>query len=360
MEIQKRDVAVIAASVVGSLLMALAMPYIAPPRLRVGALAPCQCPQPTPVPSANVPLGIQQTQLVWTNKATIDATYQAIAKDLPGIKWLRADIQDNDSAEAANYVEELRQIHAMGAKALAMSSITAGDVGGGTFPYPLSKCDPAKVAARYTTYINAAKAAGQTIEAFEIGNELDTTGFNSDSPANVALFVQSYGAFLNAAIGAIRAGMPTAKIITVGFANEMSYDPSGHLANPPAALAQLKSWNGQNLLAKVDGYGMHVYPTPDNIAGWTQAIFAQYQAAGISDKPIWITEWGFHRAAFPYNGQPRSWADAQWLAHVQAYKGLSFAATFLFDFDGDGGDYDIFDGSALRQDEASVIVNWNK
>jgi hypothetical protein len=321
-----------------------------------------------PSASGHVPAGIQNLQLAWTNPGTIDALYDQMARDLPALPWVRADFQDDDPTVASNFVEEVKKAHAHGMKVLAMTSPTAGDVGGGSFPYPLSRLDATQFANRIRTYMNALEAAGESVEAWEIGNELDTNGFNADDPQDVALFQQAYGRMIQTAVRAIKdpayaSAFPSTKIVTVGFANELDFNPGGHQPNPPAALAGLRNLGGVDYLAGVDGYGMHVYPTPDTVASHTQRIFQQYQDAGLTDRPIWITEWGFHRAQFPYQGHPRSWADQQWLAFVQGYAGLRVAATFLFDYRADAGenyDYDIYDGSTLRQDEADVLTGWNR
>ena len=325
-------------------------------------------PPPTPTNSAGkVPVGIQNLQLVWTDKATVDALYTDLFQNLPGLQWVRVDFEDADATEAANFVEQARKIHQNGGKVLAMTSITAGDVGGGSFPYSLSKLSTASFAARIRIYMDALKAAGETVEAWEIGNELDSKGFNSDDMASAVLWQSAYGPMLQTAVRTIKdpayaAAFPNTKVITVGFANMLSYRPEIHLANPPAALAGLKNLNGQNYLEGVDGYGMHVYPGAATVESWTRQVFQQYQDAGLTDKPIWVTEWGFHRAQFPYNGTTRAQDNQHWLEYVNAYSGLTFAATFLFNYHGDGpegGDYDIFDGNTLRQDEAKVLNNWN-
>ena len=99
---------------------------------------------------------------------------------------------------------------------------------------------------------------------------------------------------------------PNTPIVTVGFANELTYVPRGHLPNPPAALSTLRSYSGQDLLARVDGYGMHVYPSVDQLVSWTQSVTSEYESAGLTDKPIYVTVWGFPCAQFPYNGMVRA------------------------------------------------------
>lgn len=104
---------------------------------------------------------------------------------------------------------------------------------------------------------------------------------------------------------------------------------------------------------------------PDNYQQWAAAIFQQYVGAGLTDKPVYITEWGFHRQSFPYQGKSRAQYDELWLEYVNGYQGLRFGAAILYDFKqetqiGLAQDYDMFDGNTLRQDEATQLSSWNQ
>ncbi len=332
-----------------------------------GWSAPMNDPRGTTAPppsSGALEIGIQNMGITWSNFSTINAIYDGMARDLPGLDWIRADIQDDDPNVISNYVQIVRKAKEKGFKVLALFGPTALDVGGGTFPYRLSAVNQTRLRTRLLNYINAIKAAGLSVDAFEVGNELDSTGFNADNPKDINLFRSAYGAFLKTSLDVIKSsqGFPNAKVITVGFANMMDYCPECHLDNPPAALAGLRNYNGENLLARVDGYGFHVYPLPSTIQSQTGRILQQYKDAGLGDKPVWITEWGFWRVHFPYNGHPRSWAMDQFLQYVSTQTITPRGPVFLFNYRGDAAEnyvFDIYDGNTIRQDEANVIINWS-
>jgi len=50
----------------------------------------------------------------------------------------------------------------------------------------------------------------------------------------------------------------------------------------------------------VDGYGTHLYPSPNDIEHSLTSTLREDEAALGRDKPFWVTEWGFlNLKAFP-------------------------------------------------------------
>jgi hypothetical protein len=91
--------------------------------------------------------------------------------------------------------------------------------------------------------LDAVKTANLTIDAFEIGNEFDTTCYDADVPVGhpasekeIATWLRGYGEFLKAAALVIRDPnyFPHAKIITFGIAHGSDkWDkPWRHIAQP--------------------------------------------------------------------------------------------------------------------------------
>ncbi|HEV2572982.1 MAG TPA: hypothetical protein VGU72_14710 [Beijerinckiaceae bacterium] len=159
----------------------------------------------------------------------------------------------------------------------------------------------------------------QTIEAFEIGNELDLHCNNADSPTSaewakhhwqwflspmqVQTFVNGYGPFLTTAAAAIRSAFPQAQIIT--------YGNSLPAATPLiAALAQARDIRGKSIdyTQWVDGYGTHLYPVADTTFDMIADATGMLRNAAayfphLDKKTIWITEWNPSSSSW-WNGKP--------------------------------------------------------
>jgi hypothetical protein len=163
------------------------------------------------------------------------------------------------------------------------------------------------------------RAAGETIEAFEIGNELDLYCNDADnptgaewakhqwkwflSPAQVQTFVRGYAPYLVASAASIRKYFPQAKIITYGN----SMPASAALIE---ALADVRGPNGKvtDYTKLVDGYGSHLYPVSDTTQNMVQETTSEllYEAAHyphMNEKSIWITEWNPSASSW-WNGRP--------------------------------------------------------
>jgi hypothetical protein len=172
----------------------------------------------------------------------------------------------------------------------------------------LSEINLSKFSQNFGAMLDALKAANLTVDAFEIGSEFDTMCYDADVPVGhfandqeIATWVKGYGEFLKAAALVIRAPnhFPQAKIVTFGAAHgDDKWDvPTRHLANPAAVVAKLRNVNGFNYFDNpqyhIDGYGTHIYPWPGAPGRAAANTLKQDLAAFGSDKPIWVTEFGF-------------------------------------------------------------------
>ena len=228
------------------------------------------------------------------------------------------------------FVDLVKLVHARGMKMLTVYGAAASDFPPGAYlskeqsgcqwgTYPLSKINLAAYQKRIEAQFAAVRAAGEIVDAFEIGNELDLYCNDADSPtdaewakhqwkwflspAQVQAFVHGYAPYLAASVASIRKYFPQAKIITYG--NSMP-------ASAPLieALAKVQDPDGKttDYTGLVDGYGAHLYPvssTTLNMVEETTSVLrseaAHYPHA--NEKPIWITEWNPSGSSW-WNGQP--------------------------------------------------------
>jgi len=179
----------------------------------------------------------------------------------------------------------------------------------------LSQINLTKFAQHLRATLDAVKAANLAIDAFEIGNEFDTTCYDADVPVGhaasekeIVTWLRGYGEFLKAAALVMRDPnyFPHAKIVTFGIAHGSDkWDkPWRHISQPAAVVARLRNVNGfnylDNTLYHVDGYATHIYPWPGDIVGSVRGTLNQDAAALGRDKPFWVTEWGFlSKSSFP-------------------------------------------------------------
>jgi hypothetical protein len=228
------------------------------------------------------------------------------------------------------FVDLVKLVHARRMKILAVFGAAASDYPPGAYltkaqsgcqwgTYPLSKINIGAYQKRIEQVFAAVRAAGETVDAFEIGNELDLYCNDADSPtgaewakhqwkwflspAQVQTFVHGYAPYLAASVASIRKYFPKAKIITYG--NSMP-------ASAPLmeALASVRDADGKitDYTKLVDGYGSHLYPvsttTLNMVEDATNSL--RYEAAHyphVDEKPIWITEWNPAGSSW-WNGQP--------------------------------------------------------
>jgi hypothetical protein len=228
------------------------------------------------------------------------------------------------------FVDLVKLVHARGMKMLAVFGAANTDYPPGAYlnkqqsgcqwgTYPLSKINLGAYQKRIEAQFAAVRAANETVEAFEIGNELDLYCNDADnptgaewakhqwkwflSPAQVQTFVLGYAPYLAASVASIRKYFPQAKIITYG--NSMP-------ASAPLieALASVRDADGKitDYTKLVDGYGSHLYPNSSTTLNMVQDATNSllYEAAHyphLNEKSIWITEWNPSGSSW-WNGQP--------------------------------------------------------
>jgi hypothetical protein len=228
------------------------------------------------------------------------------------------------------FVDLVKLVHARHMKILAVFGAAGSDYPPGAYltkaqsgcqwgTYPLSKINLAAYQKRIEQQFAAVRAAGETVDAFEIGNELDLYCNDADSPtgaewakhqwkwflspAQVQTFVRGYAPYLAASVASIRKYFPKAIIITYGNSLPIS-------APLIEALASVRDANGKvtDYTKLVDGYGSHLYPisttTLSMVEDATESL--RYEAAHyphVDKKPIWITEWNPAGSSF-WDGQP--------------------------------------------------------
>jgi len=234
----------------------------------------------------------------------------------------------------------------------------------------LSKINTAKFQARLRGLLSALKAANLTVDAFEIGNEVDWVCFNGDVPfgrpatqRDVQVAARGYARFLQAAAEVIRDPrfFPEAKIITFGMAHaDEGWDiPPHHLPNPAAFVASLRNLDGFNYLNnaryRVDGYGLHIYPKPNDVEASTAATLKRDGAALGSDLPFWITEFGWRKGQFPTsNGEGRAQAVEHFFAALAKDRRDKFGPAFYYDYD--SPDWGLLDEHGELLPEAAALA----
>jgi hypothetical protein len=259
------------------------------------------------------------------------AVFDGIARLHP--QWFRDGFGPDTPQGPPLFVDMVRQVHARGMKMLAVVGHTASDFDPKDFidpvqsgcqwgTYPLSKINLAKFQSRVRRYFDALKIAGLSVDAFEIGNELDLYCNDADMPktsdfaahhwqwflssAQVHAFAAGYAPFLETSAGLIREYFPSAKIITFGMSN-----PTGNSAALIQALAAFPGKDGKDFdyTSLVDGYGTHIYAAADTtldfVTRTTNELTGQSAMLPHGDrKPLWITEWSESAAAF--------WSSKTW------------------------------------------------
>ena len=170
------------------------------------------------------------------------AVFDGVAKFHP--QWFRDGFGLDSSQGAQLFVDMVRQVHARGMKLLAVVGHSASDFDSKDYidpktsgcqwgTYPLSKINLSKLEQRVRVYFDAIKNAGLSVDAFEIGNELDLYCNDADMPkisefaahgwkwfltsAQVHAFAVGYAPFLQTYARLIREYFPSAKIITCGM-----------------------------------------------------------------------------------------------------------------------------------------------
>lgn len=237
--------------------------------------------------------------------------------------WFRDAVSSSSAKGVANVVDEIGLAKQQGLKVLLQIVQLDGDFAGDNATSPTNSCgwkekrlsqvDPARVKKRVTALLSAIKAANLSVEAFEIGNEDDSYCYDPDVPkghmANaeeLQTVVSGYAKFLLAVATTIKepSFFPEAKLVTFGIAHGCDQCDQNHISSPARIIAMLKDVNGVNYLDnpgyRIDGYGTHIYPSPNGIReGVTETLQQDVSILG-RDRPFWVTEWGFLNVkAFP-------------------------------------------------------------
>jgi hypothetical protein len=229
----------------------------------------------------------------------------------------------------------------------------------------ISEMNLNKFAQRFRAQLDAVKAANLTIDAFEIGNEIDWICFNGDvpnghQPSQEELFtaVRGYAHFLRTAGEIIQDShyFPNAKIITFGMAHAGSGDiPPHHFSDPARLVAMLRNLDGFNYLDNshyhVAGYGTHIYPDPNKVEQ-SSATPLVSDAKTLNDKPFWITEWGLGSNSFPNKlGETRGDAIKKFYAVLEQTH-VSLGPVFYFGYAGGSG---LLDKNGTLLPEANAL-----
>ena len=259
------------------------------------------------------------------------AIYDGIARLHP--QWFRDGFGADTAADAALFVDAVTQVHARNMKLLAVVGPATGDFDPNDYinaklsgcqwgAYPLSKINLANLEHRLRTHFDAVKKAGLSVDAFEVGNELDLYCNDADvpntsefarhnwkwflTPEQDRAFASGYAPFLKTFATVIREYFPHAKIITCGMSN-----PTGNSMPLVEALVNWKDASGRTFdyTTLVDGYGSHIYlPSDTTLNALTRATDELTSQAAIlphiQEKPIWITEWNESASAF--------WSSHKW------------------------------------------------
>jgi hypothetical protein len=148
--------------------------------------------------------------------------------------------------------------------------------------------------------LDALKAANLAVDAVEFGIEDDSYPYDADvsedhkaTPEEIKTWLHGYGQFLKtgAEILPNPSYFPQAKIITFGIAHGCDACDVSHLSSPARFVAMLKKVDGHNYLDNssyhVDGYGTHLYPSPNDIKNSVTSMLEQDVAALGRDRPIW-------------------------------------------------------------------------
>lgn len=172
---------------------------------------------------------------------------------------------------------------------------------------PLSKLHLDLYEKRLKNNLTSYKNAGVDIKAFEVGNELDLVGFNGDIPTNRAptdadykLFAETYARILERTVSVVKRPefYPNAKIILGSPA--IDWSPATGKLDPIKMYAPLQNLNGKNYFALVDGVGLHFYPAQSEDGSQSMARGEAYlDTLGLSNRPVWVSEWGYANNTFP-------------------------------------------------------------
>jgi hypothetical protein len=179
---------------------------------------------------------------------------------------------------------------------------------------PLSELKPREFADGFQPMLDKLEAAGVRLTAMELGNEINTSGYNGDiatSGSGRDLKLSDLNNPNDPEGSAVAAGYRSYIRVMVTLKDLRDHSRlNQHTPTISAGLAQrfgtalevnlhdTISFFHQNGMDKlVDGYGIHVYPSDDlnrslsaRIASLEEGMFS---ACRLGGRPCWLTEWGF-------------------------------------------------------------------
>jgi hypothetical protein len=297
-------------------------------------------------------LGVNRTTLSAQTPAVEEKTLNGI--QALGAQWFRDGPTSGSQRGVANFVEELARAERHKLKVVVIIMAMDEDYDGalqtnrcGWKEKRLSQINLDKYAARLRTLFGAIKTAGLTVDAVEFGSEFDQYCYDADvprghagaaSPEEIKTWLNGYGRFLQTGLGVVHDphNFPGAKIITFGMAHSGDYRADEAFPDPARYVAMLRNMDGVDDLKGVDGYGTHLYPSPNDIENSVRHTLGEDAAALGQDKPIWITEWGFLEIrAFPNrSGQTLSQCLQTFLHVLDALSaGLKLGPAIFYRYD---------------------------
>jgi hypothetical protein len=258
-------------------------------------------------------IGVDRSGLSSQDEATRKKTFEDIRA--LHATWFRDEPTSGSAQGVANFVEEVREAKQQKLKVLVNIlqmdedydiALPMNDHGWRS--KKLSEINLGKFSRRLSNLLGALKHADLSIDAVEFGNEDDSYYYDADVPnghsasqAELHTWLQAYGQFLKTGATVLHDPryFPEAKIITFGIAH--GYTAPGHppqsLPDPAKIVAMLKEVDHFNYLDNseyhVDGYGTHIYASPNSPGESATALLRQDVWALGRDKAFWITEWGF-------------------------------------------------------------------
>lgn len=275
-------------------------------------------------------LGIAQPNLLWVNQEKDrNQLLNSIAKI--GARSIRTEMREvRDLSRLSKAIEGA---NGLGIGAVIAIMVTDSDIAPakrvhavGSADYPtfkkycgwdsgiakLSDLKPSQFRARLETHLQAFKAKGLRIDAFEVGNELNWACFNGDIPWNaypnrsaIKKTAIAYGSMALVSRWLIKKYYPQAKILTFGWANVDVFakdpkDGSPHSQISVRDFYQALQWAyGRWFLDSVfDGIGIHVYPSSVlEMDSQVRLFFDRMRKQwNLSNRtPFWVTEWGFSK-----------------------------------------------------------------
>jgi hypothetical protein len=264
--------------------------------------------------SAQTIVGVNYYNEGALTKAEQDADIETLAQN--GVKTVRTGL-------GANSIYFITQAFHHGIGCIVLVSPDAGSNAKAVEKWsrvPLSGADPQGFVKWIDPFLTQLETAGVRLTAIELGNEINTSGYNADiaSPGSGrVLGIRDLNNPNDAEARSIAGGFRV--YVSIAEALKGVRDHSKLNSQTPILLAGLADWGPpspkawdnylgvsvpdtiqfmrQNGLDKfVDGYGVHMYPTGDpkvtvavRATQLQQKVFSECKRGG---KPCWLTEWG--------------------------------------------------------------------